>query len=129
MAEKETKNRPKDIIEALPEEIETLESESPEVSEQKPIRTRKREEEKLSLDSWKPRTKLGLAVKARKEKDLDKILLSGKKILEPEILDFLISIETDLISIGQAKGKFGGGKRRAWRQTQKKTKEGNVLTF
>src|SRR5690606_38095034 len=25
--------------------------------------------------------------------------------------------------------KFGGGKRRAWRQTQKKTKEGNVLSF
>jgi len=34
-----------------------------------------------------------------------------------------------MILIGQAKGKFGGGKRRAWRQTQKKTKEGNVLTF
>ena len=32
-------------------------------------------------------------------------------------------------SIGQAKGKFGGGKRRAWRQTQRKTKEGNVPTF
>ena len=32
-------------------------------------------------------------------------------------------------SIGQSKGKFGGGKRRAWRQTQRKTKEGNVPTF
>ena len=31
--------------------------------------------------------------------------------------------------IGQDKGKFGGGKRRTWRQTQKKTKEGNILTF
>ena len=29
----------------------------------------------------------------------------------------------------QSKGKFGGGKRRAWRQTQRKTKEGNVPTF
>jgi len=34
-----------------------------------------------------------------------------------------------LISIGQAKGKFGGGKRRAWRQTQRKTKQQNVPTF
>jgi small subunit ribosomal protein S5 len=41
----------------------------------------------------------------------------------------LLDLKTDLISIGQSKGKFGGGKRRAWRQTQRKTKEGNVPTF
>ena len=40
-----------------------------------------------------------------------------------------MDLKSDLISIGQAKGKFGGGKRRAWRQTQRKTQEGNVLTF
>ena len=40
-----------------------------------------------------------------------------------------MNIKSDLISIGQAKGKFGGGKRRAWRQTQRKTKEGNVPSF
>jgi len=68
-------------------------------------------------------------VKEGKEKDLDKILQTGKRILEPEIVDKLISLDSDMILIGQAKGKFGGGKRRAWRQTQKKTKEGNVLTF
>ena len=31
--------------------------------------------------------------------------------------------------MGQAKGKFGGGKRRAFRQTQKVSKEGTSLTF
>ncbi len=31
--------------------------------------------------------------------------------------------------MGQSKGKFGGGKRRAWRQTQRKTREGNVPKF
>ena len=46
-----------------------------------------------------------------------------------EIKTELKSSRNDLLLIGQAKGKFGGGKRRAWRQTQKKTKEGNVLTF
>ncbi|MFA5084651.1 MAG: 30S ribosomal protein S5, partial [Candidatus Paceibacterota bacterium] len=47
-----------------------------------------------------------------------------------EIVDLLMpNIETDLIKVGQAKGKFGGGKRRPWRQTQKKTAEGNVPTF
>ena len=49
---------------------------------------------------------------------------------EPEVVDILIpGLEHDLLSIGQSKGKFGGGKRRAWRQTQKKTMEGNVVTF
>ena len=51
-------------------------------------------------------------------------------ILEPQIVDILIpQLESDLIHIGQAKGKFGGGKRRPWRQTQKKTAEGNVPSF
>ena len=31
--------------------------------------------------------------------------------------------------MGQSKGKFGGGKRRAWKQTQRKTMEGNIPTF
>ena len=55
--------------------------------------------------------------------------MNCKKIMEPEIVDLLIKLETDLLLIGQAKGKFGGGKRRAWRQTQKKTMEGNVVSF
>ena len=51
------------------------------------------------------------------------------KVLEPEIIDHLLHLKSDVLNIGQAKGKFGGGKRRAWRQTQRKTKEGNILTF
>jgi len=78
---------------------------------------------------WNPVTKLGIDVKSGKVKNIDEILDQDKKILEPEIVDKLLDIKSDLISIGQAKGKFGGGKRRAWRQTQRKTKEGNVLTF
>jgi small subunit ribosomal protein S5 len=31
--------------------------------------------------------------------------------------------------IGQSKGKFGGGKRSIWRQTQKKSMEGNKPSF
>lgn len=137
MAEKETKNQPKDLIEAVPEEVEKLEKDevvSEELDELErqsdtEVREKPKPERPSSLDGWSPKTKLGRDVLAAKEKDLDKVLESGKKILEPEIVDALISPETDLILIGQAKGKFGGGKRRAWRQTQKKTKEGNVLTF
>jgi len=82
------------------------------------------------LDRWAPRTQLGRKIRAGKIKNIDEILDSGVKIMEPEIVDLLIpNLMTDTLFIGQAKGKFGGGKRRAFRQTQKKTKEGNVLTF
>jgi small subunit ribosomal protein S5 len=81
------------------------------------------------LSSWDPKTKLGQEVKNGKIRNIDEILDNNKKILEFEIVDFLLDIKKDLALIGQAKGKFGGGKRRAWRQTQKKTMEGNVATF
>ena len=87
------------------------------------------EESKKEVLSWNPRTKLGKAVKKGDEKDIDEILSHGKKILEPQIVDSLLNLSSDLLLVGQAKGKFGGGKRRAWRQTQKKTQEGNVITF
>jgi small subunit ribosomal protein S5 len=80
------------------------------------------------LENWNPKTKLGKLVKQGKIKDLDEAL--KYKILEPEIIDLLApNLTSDVLNIGQAKGKFGGGKRRAWRQTQKKTSEGNVPTF
>lgn len=81
------------------------------------------------VNSWNPKTQIGRDVKNGKIKNIDEILSGKKKILEPEIVDSLLSIESDLLLVGQSKGKFGGGKRRAWRQTQKKTMEGNVLTF
>jgi len=80
-------------------------------------------------EAWEPKTKLGQDVKAGKIKEIDDILDKNQIILEEGIVDYLLNLESDLIAIGQAKGKFGGGKRRAWRQTQRKTKEGNVLTF
>ena len=90
---------------------------------------REEREQKEHLESWEPKTKLGREVKNGKVKDIDEILNNNEKILESEIVDYLINVKSDLISIGQAKGKFGGGKRRAWRQTQRKTKQANVPTF
>jgi small subunit ribosomal protein S5 len=88
-------------------------------------RLRKQHEEHLA--NWKPKTKIGELVRAGKIKDLDEVL--KQKVLEPEIIDILTKLDSEILDIGQAKGKFGGGKRRAWRQTQKKTAEGNVPTF
>ena len=87
---------------------------------------------KLSFDktAWKPRTSLGKKVKDGEIKDIDTILDSGIHFMEAEIVDALLpGLETDMLFIGQAKGKFGGGKRRVFRQTQKKSPEGNKPKF
>lgn len=81
------------------------------------------------VNEWEPKTKLGKEVKSGKIKSIDEVLDKKLKILEPQIVDSLLNIKMDLLSIGQSKGKFGGGKRRAWRQTQRKKKEGSVPTF
>jgi small subunit ribosomal protein S5 len=139
MAEKETKNKPKDLVEATPEELskveEIIEKDIVETVPEKRLTRaemaarRDIEARERAIASWAPKTELGKKVKSGEIKNIDSILEKGKKILESEIVDSLIKLETDLLSIGQSKGKFGGGKRRAWRQTQKKTMEGNVTTF
>jgi small subunit ribosomal protein S5 len=111
-----------------PEEI-LDEEELKELRDMEKSNGNKKSKKEEANESWVPKTKLGILVKEGKIKDIDEILDKEMKILEPEIVDRLINPETDLISIGQSKGKFGGGKRRAWRQTQRKTKEGNVPTF
>src|SRR3989338_3849147 len=79
---------------------------------------------------WQPITDLGRKVKDGRINDIDQIFDNGYTILEPEIANVLIhNLEEDLLLIGQAKGKFGGGQRRIFRQTQKKTKEGNKIKF
>jgi len=89
------------------------------------------EEKKVTVaDNWVPRTELGRKVKKGEITDIEKVLDSGMQILEAEIVEILVpNIESDLLLIGQSKGKFGGGQRRVFRQTQKKTKEGNKPKF
>jgi small subunit ribosomal protein S5 len=97
---------------------------------QKSREERRKERVREAVSEWIPKTSLGKQVKEGKIKDIDEIFSKGLKILEYQIVDKLLpDLESDLILTGQAKGKFGGGKRRIWRQTQKKTAEGNVPTF
>ncbi len=135
---KEDKEVSEELIdEKIEEEIKEIEEEvkgeekpiPKEESRQKIPKDRKAEERSIHLATWAPKTKLGKDVKNGKIKNIDDILDKDQKILEDEIVDTLLPIKTDLISIGQAKGKFGGGKRRAWRQTQRVTQEGGVMTF
>jgi small subunit ribosomal protein S5 len=81
-------------------------------------------------EEWNPRTSLGKKVKSGEISDIGQILDNGYKIMEQEIVDILVpNLEADLIMIGQAKGKFGGGQKRVFNQTQKKTNEGNKPSF
>ncbi len=87
-------------------------------------------ERAFDTENWKPVTRVGKLVKAKKIISISELLDKGVAILEAEIVDALIpNLKSDLILIGQSKGKFGGGKRSIWRQTQKKTNEGNKPKF
>ena len=95
-------------------------------------RTKRTEKKEIDFDKegWTPKTGLGNRVKNNEIKDISEILGMGLKILEPEIVDVLLpNLSTDLLLIGQSKGKFGGGQRRVFKQTQKKTQEGNKPKF
>lgn len=92
-------------------------------------KTREELDRERSLSEWIPKTQLGKDVLAGKVKSINEIFEANRKILEPQIVDYLLDVRSELLDVGQAKGKFGGGQRRAWRQTQRKTKEGNVITF
>lgn len=118
-------------VEQITEEAEREETVKHE-REMSPAEKRAEMEKKAAeehLVAWAPKTQIGKDVKSGKLKDIDEILEKGKKILEPEIVDSLLNLGSELLSIGQMKGKFGGGKRRAWRQTQKKTKQSNIVSF
>src|SRR3989344_3694415 len=84
----------------------------------------------MPASGWKPKTSLGKKVASGEITNIDEILEKGIRILEPEIVDRLLpDLTTDLIEVGQSKGKFGGGKASIWKQTQKKTREGNKIKF
>ena len=63
---------------------------------------------KVNLEEWKPKTAIGLKVKNREITDISEILDGGMRILEPEIVDFLLpDVHVELLEVGRSKGKFG----------------------
>ncbi len=117
-----------ELIEEITEKVEDAADKKQGKREKISPEEREKKETEKRLEEWKPKTELGKLVKAGKLKKIDDIIKKNR-ILESEIVDSLLKLKSDLLTIGQAKGKFGGGKRRVWRQTQKKTKEGNIPTF
>lgn len=79
---------------------------------------------------WKPVTLLGKKIKSGEITDIEDVFKQGYIIQEAQVVNTLLpDLQEDLLLIGQAKGKFGGGQRRIFRQTQKKTCEGNSIHF
>ena len=76
-------------------------------------------EEKKEI-TWRPKTSLGKQVLEGKIKSIDEILFSGKKIIEPEIVDYLVpNLQSELVLIGGRAGKGGGIQRIPVRITAK----------
>jgi len=64
------------------------------------------------LINWVPKTQLGKEVLSGVVTDVDSIIQSGQKILEPSIVDKLVpELKSELILIGGRRGKGGGIKR------------------
>jgi small subunit ribosomal protein S5 len=134
MADKkeEKKEEPKEA-EASPDDEEEVSLEvEKEVIEVPEEEEAEKEVPKVTFDvaGWSPKTAVGKAVKAGSITDIDEVLDKGIKILESPVIDILMpGAESDLLLVGQSKGKFGGGQRRVFKQTQKKTREGNKPKF
>ena len=120
-----------DSEEVIEEGKVELDIDKSEIPMEEPVKPEEiKEVRKVDTSGWNPKTEIGNKVKSGEITSLGEIKDKGIRILEPEIIEVLLpDLETDLLLIGQAKGKFGGGQRRVFRQTQKKTREGNKPSF
>lgn len=132
MKEKEAKKVDEKVVVAPVEEEVPLVVEKDVISptEIKEIEKETKPEVKADVSSWVPKTAVGKQVHAGAITNIDQILDQGMPILEEQIVDVLMpNMSSELLMIGQSKGKFGGGAKRIFRQTQKKTPEGNKPSF
>ncbi len=78
-----------------------------------------------SIEEWIPKTSLGKEVMEGKVTSVEQIFEEGRKIMEPEIVDFLLpGIEHELILIGGSPGKGGGKRRTPAKRTARMHKSG-----
>lgn len=102
-------------IENVPVVVPITPEEAPQVVPQ--IIKRPEEERRVG---WTPKTSLGRQVFEGKITNIDEILFTGKKIIEPGIVDHLVpNLQSELILIGGRSGKGGGIQRIPIRITAK----------
>jgi len=82
------------------------------------------------VGSWKPRTALGKEVASGAAKSIDDVLKAGRKMMEPQIVDFLVpELKSELIQIGGRKGKGGGKERIPVKITATMHRSGRRFTY
>jgi len=82
------------------------------------------------LLEWKPKTSLGKKVFSKEITDIESIIKSGQRIMEPEIVDYLIpNLQSELIFIGGRPGKGGGIQRTPVRISAKMHRSGRRYTM
>jgi len=132
MPEKEVEAETEAEIEAVPEieleakaepVLEVAGVEAVEIPEVVPLQPR-------DVGSWRPRTALGKDVASGAVKDIDEVLKSGRKIMEPQVVDFLmLGLKSELIQIGGRKGKGGGKERIPVKITATMHRSGRRFTY
>ncbi|MEK6856978.1 MAG: 30S ribosomal protein S5 [Nanoarchaeota archaeon] len=133
---KENKKEDVEKKEEKVEEVEVIQEETvivdapPEVVPEIVEKEETKVEQKEDISAWNPKTTIGKKVKNKEITEISELLDKGIAILESQIVDALLpDLQQELLMIGQSKGKFGGGSKRIFRQTQKKTPEGNKPSF
>ncbi len=83
-----------------------------------------------AIENWVPKTQLGKDVFEGKITDINEVLKSGKRIIEPEIVDKLVpDLKNELILVGGRAGKGGGVQRIPVRITAAMHKSGRRFSM
>ncbi len=70
----------------------------------------------MKTEEWEPKTRLGKMVKSGEISDIDEILEKGYKVLEPEIVDYLIpDLNVETIDISTTQRTTDSGRRSSFR--------------
>jgi len=80
--------------------------------------------EQETEEIWVPKTELGEMVANGQVTDIVEALDSGKKIMEPEIVDKLADLQEEVVLIGGTPGKGGGKRRTVSKRTARMHKSG-----
>ncbi|MBT4870614.1 MAG: 30S ribosomal protein S5 [Candidatus Diapherotrites archaeon] len=79
------------------------------------LRARDLAEREKALSEWVPKTDLGKQVKAAKITSIDHIFDNGLKVMEPEIMDVLLSLEDIVVDVAKTTRVVRAGRKFSYR--------------